>query len=68
RTHQLRIQTAKRGTPIVGDRTYGDFQKNKSIANSRGIKRLCLHCIDTEVTYSIGGKSFSFSAKSKVPF
>ncbi len=68
RTHQLRIQTAKRGTPIVGDRTYGDFQKNKSIANSRGIKRLCLHCMETEVTYSIGGKSFSFFAKSKVPF
>lgn len=29
RTHQLRIQCANRGVPIVGDRTYGDFQKNR---------------------------------------
>ncbi|MBT3481938.1 MAG: RNA pseudouridine synthase, partial [Opitutales bacterium] len=68
RTHQLRIQTSKRGTPIVGDRTYGDFQKNKSIASTRGIKRLCLHCMETEITYSIGGKSANFLAKSKAPF
>ena len=68
RTHQLRIQTSKRGTPIVGDRTYGDFQKNKSIASTRGIKRLCLHCMETEITYSIGGESANFLAKSKAPF
>lgn len=68
RTHQLRIQASKRGNPIVGDRTYGDFQKNKSIARSRGINRLCLHCVETEVSYAIGGKTFGFEAKSKAPF
>ena len=31
RTHQLRIQCANRGIPIVGDRTYGDFSKNRLI-------------------------------------
>ena len=31
RTHQLRIQCANRGLPIVGDRTYGDFQKNRAL-------------------------------------
>ena len=30
RTHQLRIQCADRGLPIVGDRTYGDFTKNRN--------------------------------------
>lgn len=68
RTHQLRIQSSKRGNPIVGDRTYGDFQKNKSIARSRGIKRLCLHCVETEVSYAIDGKAFRFAAKSAAPF
>ena len=31
RTHQLRIQCANRGIPIVGDRIYGDFQKNRLV-------------------------------------
>ena len=31
RTHQLRIQCAKRGMPIAGDRTYGDFKKNREL-------------------------------------
>ena len=39
RTHQLRIQCANRGLPIVGDRTYGDFQRNRE----RKGERLFLH-------------------------
>ena len=35
RTHQLRIQCANRGVPIVGDRTYGDFQKNRDFLSDR---------------------------------
>lgn len=68
RTHQIRIQTAKRHVPIVGDRTYGDFQKNKSIAKTKGIKRLCLHCISTEFSYSHLGRTYKFAAKSPSPF
>lgn len=67
RTHQLRIQSSKRHLPIVGDRTYGDFQKNK-LAAKRGLKRLCLHCVRTQVKYALGGKNYSFEAESKVPF
>lgn len=68
RTHQLRIQCAKRGLPIVGDRTYGDFRKNKAIASAKGIKRLCLHCVGTELVYSIDGKRSRFKAQSPHPF
>ncbi|MDQ8179208.1 pseudouridine synthase [Pelagicoccus sp. SDUM812005] len=67
RTHQLRIQTSKRFVPIVGDRTYGDFQKNK-LAAKRGLKRLCLHCVATELEYRLGERSFRFKAASKAPF
>ncbi len=68
RTHQLRIQTSKRGLPIVGDRTYGDFSKNKQIARSKGLKRLCLHCTETALEYTFAGKKFRFRAISKCPF
>lgn len=68
RTHQLRIQAAKRGLPIVGDRTYGDFNKNKLVARSKGIKRLCLHCTETSVDYEMNGQTYKFAARSKTPF
>ena len=67
RTHQLRIQTSKRKVPIVGDRTYGDFRRNKLIASSMGLKRLCLHCMETSVEYVLKGKTYRFSAQSKDP-
>jgi len=44
RTHQLRIQCANRGLPIVGDRTYGDFQRNKGLK----IEPLFLHAESIE--------------------
>ena len=68
RTHQLRIQASKRKCPIAGDRTYGDFKRNKAFAASSGVKRLCLHCVETSLEYSLAGKSYRFSAKSKDPF
>lgn len=68
RTHQLRIQTSLRGSPIVGDRTYGDFAKNKAVAKARGLKRLCLHCVETRLVYRIGGASVEFAARSECPF
>lgn len=68
RTHQLRIQTSKRGCPIVGDRTYGDFAKNKAVAKSKGIKRLCLHCVETRIAYRLGVRTFEFAARSECPF
>ncbi|MDQ8185531.1 pseudouridine synthase [Pelagicoccus sp. SDUM812002] len=67
RTHQLRIQTSKRHIPIVGDRTYGDFQKNK-LVTKKGLKRLCLHCVGTELEYRLGERFVRFKASSKAPF
>ena len=31
RSHQLRVQCESRGLPIVGDQTYGDFERNKAL-------------------------------------
>lgn len=68
RTHQLRIQSAKRGVPIVGDRTYGDFQKNKQFAKAKGLKRLCLHCVKLELDYMHRGRKVLFEASSPAQF
>jgi len=68
RTHQLRVQCAKRRLPIVGDKTYGDFQKNRLYARAKGIKRLCLHSSETKLEYTLGGKAFRFRAVSEPPF
>ena len=68
RTHQLRVQTAKRGCPIVGDRTYGDFTKNKQVAKALQLKRLCLHCVETEVSYKLNGRQFRFAVRCASPF
>ena len=35
RSHQLRVQCAKRHLPIVGDQTYGDFPRNRAFAVRR---------------------------------
>ena len=58
RTHQLRIQCAQRGLPIVGDRTYGDFQKNRLFSDRRGGSNLFLHAESVE----LGGMGSSFKA------
>lgn len=68
KTHQLRVQAAKRRIPIVGDRTYGDFVKNKLVAKSKKMKRLCLHCMETELSYRIEGQSRKFKAVSRASF
>jgi len=42
RTHQIRVQLAHLGFPIVGDDKYGDFELNRELAK-RGLKRMFLH-------------------------
>lgn len=42
RTHQLRVQLAHLGYPIVGDDKYGDFALNKQLVK-QGLKRMFLH-------------------------
>jgi tRNA pseudouridine65 synthase len=67
RSHQLRVQCAKRHLPIVGDATYGDFRKNRDFAKATGEKRMFLHSLETSFEYSFAGRSFSFSARAELP-
>ncbi|MDR2679087.1 MAG: RluA family pseudouridine synthase, partial [Zoogloeaceae bacterium] len=43
RTHQLRVQLAHLGFPILGDEKYGDFVRNKALAKEGLLKRMALH-------------------------
>jgi len=42
RTHQIRVQLAYLGFPVLGDDKYGDFAHNKKL-HSSGLKRMFLH-------------------------
>jgi tRNA pseudouridine65 synthase len=67
RSHQLRVQCAKRGLPIVGDRTYGDFGANREFAKAGGPKRMFLHSLAIAFKYDFGGKEHEFSAVAPLP-
>jgi 23S rRNA-/tRNA-specific pseudouridylate synthase len=67
RSHQLRVQCARRGLPIVGDQTYGDFRLNREFARRTGLKRLFLHSLETSISYELAGRSFPFSASTPLP-
>ena len=43
RTHQIRLQLAEAGLPILGDDAHGDFALNKKLRKAAGLKRLLLH-------------------------
>ncbi|HXC01042.1 MAG TPA: RNA pseudouridine synthase [Opitutaceae bacterium] len=67
RSHQLRVQCARRGLPIVGDATYGEFKRNREFKRRTGCKRLFLHSFETSIDYELNGRKFAFSACSPVP-
>lgn len=67
RSHQLRVQCAKRHLPIVGDQTYGNFALNRSFAKATGSKRLFLHSLATSFTYEFAGRKFDFQAAATLP-
>jgi 23S rRNA-/tRNA-specific pseudouridylate synthase len=67
RSHQLRVQCAKRHLPIIGDQTYGDFGLNREFAKANKTKRLFLHSLETAFTYEFGGKPFAFKAGAPLP-
>ena len=43
RKHQIRVQSANLGLPVVNDKKYGDMYLNKLIRKETGISRLALH-------------------------
>lgn len=68
RTHQLRIQCAAHGHPIVGDKTYGDFALNKQLGSrEKRFDRLFLHCSRTAFSFVLAGKTHAFAAESPLP-
>jgi 23S rRNA-/tRNA-specific pseudouridylate synthase len=67
RSHQLRVQCAKRHLPIVGDQTYGDFPRNRDFAKRTGEKRLFLHSLATEFEYEFAGRRHAFAAMAPLP-
>lgn len=67
RTHQLRVQCAVRGLPIVGDQTYGDFGLNRELAAGAGVRRLCLHASRVALEIKVGGELIPFEASAELP-
>lgn len=64
RTHQLRVQCARRNLPIIGDQTYGDFAANRRFQKAGGDRRLHLHAHRVEVDTA----GITFSATSPLPW
>lgn len=67
RSHQLRVQCAKRHLPIIGDQTYGDFSRNREFAKAARTKRLFLHSLETTFDYDWKGQRVSFQAQAPLP-
>ncbi|MDB6169194.1 MAG: pseudouridine synthase [Verrucomicrobia bacterium] len=67
RSHQLRVQCAKRHLPIVGDQTYGDFPLNRAFAKAQRSKRLFLHSLATSFGYDFNGRRHTFAVEAPLP-
>ena len=67
RSHQLRVQCAKRHLPIVGDATYGDFGANRQFEKQHRHKRLFLHSLETVFDYEWQGRTHHFAATAPLP-
>ena len=67
RSHQLRVQCARRQLPIVGDASYGNFKRNRDFARRTGRARLFLHSLETAFDYELGGKKSRFLARAPLP-
>lgn len=76
-THQLRVQSAAHGLPIIGDRVYGDFARNRMMTRMQraghppdrdgagaSADRLMLHAKVVQLEYSFNGERVPFRAES----
>lgn len=61
RTHQLRVQLAHLGFPIVGDDKYGDFALNKALIK-HGLKRMFLHSSETKIRHPLTNDKLALKA------
>ncbi len=67
KTHQLRVQAAARGLPMIGDATYGNFAWNRAFARVARQKRLFLHALEVYVKLEWKGNLLEFYATSELP-
>lgn len=61
RTHQIRVHAAELGHPILGDKKYGDFARNRE-ARQTGLNRLFLHAAEIAYQPESGNDGFHFTA------
>lgn len=71
-THQLRIQCALHGVPILGDDIHGNFALNKALLNRQSSipplkNRLYLHARRINFTLKAGGQSNVVDISSSMP-
>ena len=64
RTHQLRVQSAKRRLPIVGDSTYGDFVSNRNVQKAIKSQRLFLHASSIRIQWEWKAQQHEFTVES----
>jgi 23S rRNA-/tRNA-specific pseudouridylate synthase len=67
RTHQLRVQCALRGIPIIGDKSYGDFSYNRKLSRASKTDRLCLHAAEIEFELKTNNSNRKISSDSPLP-
>lgn len=54
RMHQIRVHAAQSGYPIIGDKKYGDWEKNKQFAQATGSSHLYLHALSLKFVWREG--------------
>ncbi|RMG50846.1 MAG: RluA family pseudouridine synthase [Gammaproteobacteria bacterium] len=61
RTHQIRVQAAHLGHPVLGDERYGDHRLNREWRR-RGLKRMFLHAWQLEFRLPLTGTRYQAEA------
>ncbi len=70
RTHQIRVHMEHIGSPVIGDRTYGDFSNLPAELRqaSEMLGRQALHAAALAFTHPVSGKRLSFEAPLPLDF
>lgn len=64
RTHQIRVQFASRGTPVLGDRRYGGKpDENRWGAPTSDIRGIALSCVFLSFSHPVSGEIMRFGYK-----
>jgi 23S rRNA pseudouridine955/2504/2580 synthase len=64
RTHQIRVHSAWLGSPVLGDRKYGDTEANNDM-KARGLRRLFLHAYQLKLRWP--GERHDLIIKTPLP-